>query len=127
MTFTALVLAGLLLLGQARPDLVDEAKLVHILQSSPDSPYIGFFDLAHPENVFINSENAYNPEMMRAALAHELTHHHDWRVGTLTMQTCGEDYIQAELRAMKAQRDWQPVFDTVMLGYVRGNYHKDCP
>jgi len=126
LTFGALVLAGLLLLGQVHPDLVDEAKLVHIYQANPDSPYAGFFDLAHPENVFINPENAYNPDLMRAALAHELTHHHDWRVGILTMQTCGEDYIQAELRAMKAQRDWQPWADTVMLGYVRGNYHKEC-
>lgn len=126
MTFGALVLAGLLLLGQARPDLAQEATMVHILQANPDSPYIGFFDLAHPENVWVNPENAYNPDLMRAALAHELTHHHDWRVGLLTEQTCGEDYVQAELRAFKAASAWQPWQDEVMANYVRGNYQKPC-
>ena len=126
MTFTALVAAGLLLLAQSRPDLSYEASLVSIQQANPDSPYVGFLDLAHPEIVWINTENAYNEQLMRGALAHELTHHYDWRMGTLTTRTCGEDYIQAEYRAEKAQRDWLPVYDTVMLNYVRGNYSKPC-
>lgn len=127
MTFPALVAAGLLLLAQSRPDLADEAKLVSIQPASVDSPYAGFFDMAHPEIVWINPNDVYNPPMMRAELAHELTHHHDWRVGLLTPQTCGEDYVQAEVRAFKAQIAWtDPAFDSVWLGYVRGNYQKPC-
>ena len=34
-------------------------------ESDADSPYAGFFDLAHPENVWVNPKNVYNPEMMR--------------------------------------------------------------
>lgn len=127
MTFAALVAAGLMLLAQSRPDLADEAHYVSIQQSSPDSPYGGFIDLKHPEIVWINADNVYNEQMMRGQLAHELTHHHDWRVGILTDKTCGEDYVQAEYRAFKAQIAWtEPAFDNVWLGYVRGNYSKPC-
>lgn len=127
MSFLQLVAAGLLLLAQSRPDLYDESKLVTIQPADATSPYAGFFDLAHPEIIWINAENVYNTEMMRGQLAHELTHHHDWRMGTLTMQTCGEDYVQAELRAFRAQSNWQPWQEGVMLGYVRGNYQNLRP
>jgi hypothetical protein len=125
-SFVELVAAGLMLLQQSNPVLADEAKLVSIRQADPTSPYAGFLDLNHPDIVWINSDNVYNPTMMRGQLAHELTHHQDWRNGLLTLQTCGEDYIQAEYRAFKAQSNWQPWADEVMLNYVRGNYHKPC-
>lgn len=109
-----------MLLQQANPALANESQYVQIREATA-SPYAGFMDLNHPEIIWINSDDVYTPEMMRGQLAHELTHHMDWRNGLLTKQTCGEDYFQAEYRAYKAQYSWSDWADTVMRNYIRAN------
>jgi hypothetical protein len=121
MSFAELVAAALLLLS---PDLAHEASLAQIKQADTTSPYAGFFDMQHPEYVWVNTEYAYNAQAIQRVLAHELTHRRDWRSGALTLATCGEDYVQAEYRAMQAEREWGPG----LLLYIRAQpqYQKPC-
>jgi hypothetical protein len=127
-SFAQLVAAALLILTQTHPDLASEATLVSIRQADPASPYAGFFDMDHPDIVWINTENVYTDAMVSGQLAHELTHHRDWRLGMLTRKTCGEDYIQAEYRAFRAQYNWQDWADPVWTNYIRAQpfYQRPC-
>jgi len=127
MTFAELVAAGLILLAQTRPDLA--SSQVAIKPSITHGDFAGFFDLDHPDTVWINPDNVYNVQMMRGQLAHELTHFRDWQAGILTKQTCGDDYFAAEYRAFKAQIEWQDWAEPIWRNYIRAQpfYQRPCP